>query len=208
VPIRPQPVEPGSKWDRLLDVYNDIEDDPYWDKLRSARGIRLVRGDGPASAERARVFILGEAPGAHENGEGRPFVGPAGRILNQCLEMCGWTREDVFITNVVKYRPLSNRTPFLPEVIHAQDALRREWSIINPVLTIALGSTARSGLSMTFHPPHGDFAAFGSGSIVCMYHPAFGFRSDKAKAWIESEWERLADNLKYARETWEEWANV
>jgi uracil-DNA glycosylase family 4 len=195
----------SNKWARLLDVYADIEADEYWDAIRAPAGIQLVRGDGPVSAEVARVFIVGEAPGATENGAGRPFVGKAGQILNQCLEIAGWERTQVFITNVIKYRPPNNRTPFLPEVFHAQDSLRREWSIISPTLTVALGATARHALGVSWNPPHGGLTSFGSGSLVCMYHPAFGFRSDKAKAWIEQEWERLADNLQYARKTWEDW---
>jgi hypothetical protein len=113
-----------SKWEHLLDVYDSIEEDASFDHLRRP-GIRLVRGDGQHNAETARVMLVGEAPGAQENGAGRPFVGQSGMVLEGLLNRAGFWRENVFITNVVKYRPEGNRTPSLREQLDSTPYLRR-----------------------------------------------------------------------------------
>lgn len=198
-----------SKWTRLLDVYDDVETDDYWDYLRQP-GIRLVRGDGSASAEVARVMVVGEAPGAQENGAGRPFVGPSGEVLDQLLGVAGISRETVFVTNVVKYRPTGNATPSLLETYHGQGALRREWGIIHPMLTILIGATAFNAM----HPMRGLMGVGASLNrgfpydyspkvgedrqhyVIGMYHPAWAMRgSAEAKRQkqerIERDWEQL-----------------
>jgi uracil-DNA glycosylase len=192
----------GTKWDQLLDLYIDIDEDPKWNHLRTP-GIRLVKGDGRDTAERAQVLIVGEAPGANENGQGRPFVGASGRVLNDLLGAARLDRSKVFITNVVKYRPPGNRTPSTLEGLNGQEELRREWSILRPTLTIAVGATAhwvlRGSLLSLSSTPHGEFALFGSGHeysyITSMYHPAFGLRNEKMRPRIEEEWIRLGEMI-------------
>src|SRR5574338_1035882 len=90
---------------------------------------KAVPGEGPARAE---IMFIGEGPGFHENEQGRPFVGAAGQFLDQLLAQAGVTRADVWITNVVKCRPPSNRDP-LPEELEVCDYhLQRQIEAINP----------------------------------------------------------------------------
>jgi uracil-DNA glycosylase family 4 len=189
-----------SKWSRLQEVYDDVADDPAWKELRQP-GIHLVRGDGVGSAETAAVMVVGEAPGAKENGAERPFVGPSGVMLSRLLETIGLNRTDVFVTNVVKYRPPGNRTPTPEEVRAARPALRREWQILQPTLTIALGGTATLALGLPRGKPqaHGVLHPFGGKSATPMFHPAYGLRSRMARIWIEEEWAALDAALKASR---------
>ena len=187
----------GGKWDDLLEIYAAMQEDAAWAHLRRP-GINLVPGDGPESAETARVFVVGEAPGAHENGQRRPFVGASGHILNELLASVGLERRDCFVTNVVKYRPPGNRTPTGSEILQALDTLRDEWSVIDPVLTIAVGSPAQHALSQ-WNFPHGVLHPFSRGHpdrfVTSVYHPAFGLRRRQAQAWIEAEWRRLGEEI-------------
>lgn len=191
-----------TKWNRLLDVYSEIEEDSYWDHLRQP-GIRLVTGDGPDTAETARVMVIGEAPGATENGSGRPFCGASGRVLTDLLALAGLSRQQCFITNVVKYRPPGNRTPSISETYHGQSEIRREFGIIRPTLVIAVGRVAFDAV----HPMRGICglsAALRSGVVwpygkigeprrwvSGMLHPAYGLRNPKARPEMESHWEQL-----------------
>ena len=99
----------------------------------------LVPGEGSASAP---VVIVGEAPGANEDAQGRPFVGRAGAILDDLLGVAGLAREDVFITNVVKARPPGNRDPRADEVAHHLPFLDAQLEVIRPRLLVPLGRHA------------------------------------------------------------------
>ena len=98
-----------------------------------------VPGEGPLDAD---VMVVGEAPGRKEDEEGRPFVGPAGQLLNRLLELAGLRREEVYITNVVKCRPPGNRDPRPEEVEACLPYLRRQIRLIRPKLIIAVGRHA------------------------------------------------------------------
>src|SRR3954470_21821106 len=93
----------------------------------------FVPGEGDPRAE---VVIVGEAPGATEDAEGRPFVGRAGRLLDEVLAAAGLRRDEVWITNVVKARPPGNRDPRAPEVAHHWPWLERELAAIGPRLVV------------------------------------------------------------------------
>lgn len=105
---------------------------------------RPVFGEGSLSQG---VMFIGEAPGANETEQGRPFVGKAGKQLDELLEMAGIARENVFITNTVKYRPcirseksVRNRTPAKLEILEGMDVLREEICIVRPVMVVTLGN--------------------------------------------------------------------
>lgn len=197
-----------TKWERLLDVYDEIAEDPAFNKLRLP-GVRLVRGDGPETADTATVMVVGEAPGAQENGQGRPFVGASGRVLNDMLAVAGLHRSEVFVTNVVKYRPMAggqNVAPSLVEQLDSVDYLRREWMIISPLLTIAVGAVAHNalrggGLSLSA-TRRGELHYFGrqyDGQprrwITSQYHPAYGMRNKEIRAESQKNWETLYEML-------------
>ena len=99
-----------------------------------------VPGEGPVPSE---VFILGEGPGAREDHQGRPFVGPSGILLVQLLKTAGLTREDVYITSCVKCRPPNNRTPRTIELDTCQENwLNRQFDLVNPRIVVLLGKVA------------------------------------------------------------------
>lgn len=198
-----------SRWDQLQDVYDELADDPRFDRLRQP-SIRLVRGDGPTSANMpAKVMVVGEAPGAQENGAERPFVGASGRVLNSLLARGGLWRSDCFVTNIVKYRPMDggrNTTPSLYHQMEGVDYVRREWSIIQPVLTICVGSVAHSMLTkgdLSLSATHrGDLQPFGrvdrpewhanlQAYVTSQFHPAYGLRSPDRRPTMERDWDRM-----------------
>src|SRR5690348_16975555 len=99
----------------------------------------IVPGEGNATAD---VLLVGEAPGASEDKQGRPFVGRSGKLLDELLEAAGLARDDVYITNVVKARPPGNRDPRAGEVEHWMPWLERELELVAPRVVIPLGRHA------------------------------------------------------------------
>ena len=131
-----------------------------------------VPGEGPPDA---RIFLVGEAPGRHEDDSGRPFVGAAGRMLDAALGKAGLTRKDVFITNVVKCRPPENHRPRADEIEACHPYLVAQVRAVRPRVLVALGDTAVTGLL----GPQVDLASARKGHprferipIVATYHPA------------------------------------
>ena len=184
-----------GRWRDLQKVYADMESDPHFAGLRSA-GVRLVPGDGPGTVD-AAVMLVGEAPGATENGAGKPFAGASGRMLDQLLDLAGLKRDKVFITHSVKYRPPNNRTPTPEEMAYGRDYLRREHSIIAPTLTVAIGLTAQMALRQ-MNATHGLIRPLGLSNmyVTSVYPPAFGLRYQKARDWIEIEWALLGEQIR------------
>jgi uracil-DNA glycosylase family 4 len=111
-----------------------IADDVASDLAREAT--QLVFGDGNPNAE---IVFVGEAPGKNEDLQGKPFVGAAGKFLNEMLEMIDLKREDVYITNIVKYRPPNNRDPLPAEKKAFLPYLQRQLEVIQPKVLVTLG---------------------------------------------------------------------
>lgn len=107
-------------------------------ELRDGR-TNVVFGSGNPQAQ---VFIIGEAPGKNEDLQGVPFVGAAGKYLNELLGYAGLQRDDVYIANVLKCRPPSNRNPKAPEILACSDFLRAQVSAVNPRIIVTLGNFA------------------------------------------------------------------
>ncbi len=132
---------------------------------------KTVPGEGPANAE---VMFIGEGPGFYENEQGRPFVGPSGKFLDELLARAGLKRQDVFIGNVVKCRPPSNRDPLPNELAACRLYLDRQIAAINSKVIVTLGR-----YSMAYFLPnakisaiHGKAVWVNDRLIVSMYHPA------------------------------------
>jgi uracil-DNA glycosylase family 4 len=132
---------------------------------------QLVPGEGPADAS---VVIVGEAPGAREDQQGRPFVGAAGRLLDGLLAEAGLQRDDVFITNVVKARPPENRDPKAPEVAHHWPWLEQQLAVIEPALLVPLGRHALKRLApeAKIGEVHGTVLEVDGRRLFPLYHPA------------------------------------
>lgn len=124
-----------TKQQQLNDLQQQIVDDKVTPKLAD-QATQLVFGDG--NPEAAIVFI-GEAPGKNEDIQGKPFVGAAGKFLNEMLEMVGLTRADIYITNIVKYRPPNNRDPLPDEKKAFLPYLQSQLEIIQPKVVVTLG---------------------------------------------------------------------
>jgi uracil-DNA glycosylase len=160
-----------------------------------------VPGEGPAEAV---VMFIGEGPGFYENEQGRPFVGPAGKFLDELLASGGLKRGEVFITNVVKCRPPSNRDPLPPEVeTCTKNYLERQIQAINPKLIVTLG---RHSMSL-FLPDakisyiHGQAAWVRGRLVVPMYHPAAALHQQSLKPVVEKDFARLQEFIAKALST-------
>lgn len=130
-----------------------------------------VPGEGSPHGE---VLFIGEAPGYHEDRQGRPFVGPAGQFLNELLGSVGLDRSTVFITNVVKHRPPDNRDPLPEEIKACSGYLDRQIAAINPKVIVTLGrySMARFFPDAKISRIHGQAKVIGGRVVLAMYHPA------------------------------------
>jgi uracil-DNA glycosylase len=143
---------------------------------------RAVPGEGDPDTE---VVFVGEGPGQNEDREGRPFVGRAGQLLVRLLASIGWQREDVFITNVVKCRPPSNRDPEADEIAACAGYLRRQLEILDPAVMVTLGrySMATFMPGVRISQAHGTTAAVDPATgarnalVLAMYHPAAALRT-------------------------------
>src|SRR3954447_13779375 len=151
---------------------------------------KSVPGEGPADA---RVMLIGEAPGWNEDQQGRPFVGAAGRFLQELLASAGMTRDEVFITNVVKSRPPGNRDPLPDEIAACAPFLERQIEVVDPDVIVTLGrfSMARWFPGERISRIHGQPKRVGRRLIVPMYHPAAALHQQALKATIQEDFSRL-----------------
>jgi DNA polymerase len=137
---------------------------------------------------KARLMFVGEAPGADEDASGRPFVGRAGQLLNKIIEAIGLKREDVFIGNVNRCRPLNNRTPTAAEAATCKPFLLREIAIVRPEVIVVLGNTAMRNLLDTkegITKARGKFQDYKGLKVMPTFHPAYLLRdpSKKRETW-------------------------
>jgi len=160
---------------------------------------KAVPGEGPTHAE---IMFIGEGPGFHENEQGRPFVGAAGKFLDQLLEQAGVTRADVWITNVVKCRPPGNRDPQPDEIdTCTSNYLFRQVEIVNPSIIVTLG---RFSMGLFFKNAkitqiHGQMQRVGDRFVIAMYHPAAALHQMSLKPAIMADFAKLPGLLKEAR---------
>lgn len=155
---------------------------------------QAVPGEGP---DRPRMMLIGEAPGFYEDRSGRPFVGAAGRFLNTLLQRAGLSRDQVFITNIVKCRPPRNRDPLPSEVEACKPYLEQQIALLNPPVIVTLGRFA-----MAFFLPqarisqvHGQPVRIGTRWLIPMYHPAAGLYREALRPVIEKDFENLGTFL-------------
>jgi len=157
-----------------------------------------VPGEGPFNAE---IMLIGEGPGYFENEQGRPFVGQAGKFLNELLAKGGLKREDVFITNVVKCRPPENRDPQDVELAACAGYLERQIEAIDPLIILTLGrfSMARYFQTAKISAIHGRASWVDERLIVAMYHPAAGLHQPNLKTDIMNDFSLLPGFIEKAR---------
>jgi uracil-DNA glycosylase len=136
----------------------------------------------------AQWLIIGEAPGADEDRQGEPFVGRAGKLLNNMLLAIGLKREEVYIANIVKCRPPGNRNPEADEIATCLPYLQRQIELIQPKMIVALGKVASNALlrkDATLASLRGKLHDYSGIPLIVTYHPAYLLRSptEKSKAW-------------------------
>lgn len=159
---------------------------------------RVVTGEGPADAE---IMFIGEAPGFHENEQGRPFVGASGKFLDQLLEQAELTRSEVFIANVVKCRPPGNRDPQPEELEACSEYLHAQIESINPSIIVTLGRVSMG----TYFPGakitaiHGQMHKIDGRFIIPMYHPAAALHQPALRPSILADFAKLPQQLNEAR---------
>jgi len=141
---------------------------------------RIVLGEGPRNA---KIMFIGEAPGAEEEKEGRPFVGRAGRLLTKLLEEINIKRKDVYITNVVKIRPRGNRRPNRKEINYWKPYLLKEIKLIKPKIIVLLGNTAVQTMlgKLKLAKIHGKRIKRENIIFIPTYHPSAAMRFPKIK---------------------------
>ncbi len=172
----------------LSELYENIR---CCDRCEIARSrVRVVPGEG---AEDAEIMFIGEAPGFHEDQQGRPFVGPAGKFLDELLVSINLNRKQVYIANVIKCRPPANRDPLPQEILNCRQWLNKQIEIIRPKVIVTLG---RYSMAMFFPQKsiskiHGTAEKRDGVLYVAMYHPAAALHQGNLKDVIKTDFLKL-----------------
>jgi len=158
---------------------------------------KVVPGEG---AEDADIMFIGEAPGWHEDQQGRPFVGPAGKYLDELLASIGLGRGQIYIANVIKCRPQVNRDPLPAEIQNCRNWLERQIEIIRPKMIVTLG---RYSMAMFFPGKsiskiHGTAQKRDNVVYYAMYHPAAALHQQSLRRVIEEDMLKIPSLLTQA----------
>ena len=147
---------------------------------------RVVPGEGP---ENVTMLFVGEAPGWHEDQQGRPFVGPAGQFLGELLASIGLKRDQVYITNIIKCRPPANRDPLPTEITACHKWLDRQIELLHPRMIITLGrySLARFFPRESIGKIHGKPFKQNDIAYFPMYHPAAALHQGSLRQIIQAD---------------------
>ena len=145
----------------------------------------IVFGVGNPAAD---LVFVGEAPGSNEDAQGEPFVGDAGQLLNKMIVAMGWSREDVYIANILKCRPPGNRNPEPDEIEQCEPFLIRQLAALKPRMIVALGKFAAQCLLRRYDTPisalRGKFHEYQGIRVMPTYHPAYLLRTPSAKRMV------------------------
>ncbi len=156
-----------------------------------------VPGEG---SEDAQIMFVGEAPGFHEDQQGRPFVGAAGQFLDELLGSIGLKRGDVYITNVIKCRPPGNRDPLPQEISACEPYLNRQIELIQPTVVVTLGrfSMARAFPDARISRIHGEPRKIDGVVYYPMYHPAAALHRPSLRSIVEEDVRRIPEMIERA----------
>jgi DNA polymerase len=175
---------PGSTLEeQLAHLAAMAEEDPKPRSLGTLRPTMVFAVGNP----RSEIMFIGEAPGAEEERQREPFVGPAGQLLTKIIAAMGTKREDVYISNICKFRPSTgegqgsgNRQPSKPEMDVCLPYIRTEISLIRPRVIVALGATASTGLGIEgpVGRLRGKFQQFDGVPVMITYHPSYLLRQE------------------------------
>lgn len=178
-----------SKADQLEEIKQDILDNKVCPDL-AASATQLVFGDGNPDAD---IVFVGEAPGKNEDLQGKPFVGAAGKFLNEMLDTIGLKREDIYITNIVKYRPPENRDPLPAEKDAFLPYLQAQIEVIQPKLVIPLGRHSMNCFlpDLQISKVHGQPKRFKGMVYLPLYHPAAALYNGGMRSTLLDDFARI-----------------
>lgn len=190
-----------EKKEELRKLKENMEADknlPLWQEAT-----QLVFGEGNPDAD---IYCLGEAPGFHEDRLGRPFVGQAGKLLDALIKSIGLEREEVYISNVVRYRPPQNRDPQPEEIFAFQPYVDREIEIIKPKVIVTLGRFSMNKFlpGVKISQVHGKARIVDWNGkkvmVVPMYHPAAALRASAIMQQLKEDFKMIPEAVKKAEE--------
>ena len=194
--IKPAPVRLVRSSETFEDIHADIGNCvrcPLYE-----RRTHIVHTEGNRSA---RLMFIGEAPGADEDAQARPFVGRAGQLLTKIIESIGFKREEVLIGNVNRCRPPGNRPPMPEEAATCKPFLLREIAAVGPEVIVVLGNTATQnllGLKQGISRLRGQFQDYQGVKVMPTFHPAYLLRDPSKK---KETWEDLKKVRDYLEST-------
>lgn len=182
-----------SKQDRLDDIKSQILENKICDEL-ARQATQLVFGAGNIYAD---IVFIGEAPGKNEDLKGEPFVGAAGKLLDQMLGMINLSRKDVYITNIVKYRPPNNRDPYPEEKEAFLPFLQAQLDVIQPKLVVTLGRHSMNCLlpDLQISQVHGQPKRYKGRVILPFFHPAAALYNGAMKQTLIDDFSRIPEVL-------------
>jgi len=178
---------------QLTELYDQIR---VCQKCDLAKGrTNTVPGEGPENAE---IMMIGEAPGFHEDREGRPFVGAAGKLLDELLATINLKRDQIYICNVLKCRPPQNRDPQPDEMEACKPYLDQQIELIKPkvIITISRFAMARWFADKKISEIHGKPKKLGELVVLPMYHPAAALHQPSLKRVLEDDFKKIPHILK------------
>lgn len=189
----------ASKQAKLDEIKEKIIKDNVCPELAKT-ATQLVFGDGNPSAE---LVFIGEAPGKNEDLQGKPFVGAAGKFLNEMLEMIGLERKDIYITNIVKYRPPNNRDPFPDEKAVFLPYLQDQLEVIQPTLVVTLGRHSLNCFlpDLQISQVHGQPKRYQGQVYLPLFHPAAALYNGGMRQTLIDDFARIPVIIKKIKAT-------
>lgn len=185
----------AKKQDKLNEIKQAIVDNNVCPEL-AEQATQLVFGDGNVDSD---IVFIGEAPGKNEDIQGLPFVGAAGKFLNEMLETIGFKRPDIYITNIVKYRPPGNRDPLPEEKAAFLPYLKKQLDIIKPKLVVTLGRHSMEVLlppGLKISQVHGEPKRYKGIVFLPLFHPAAALYNGGMRQTLIDDFARIPAILK------------
>ncbi|HSX32971.1 MAG TPA: uracil-DNA glycosylase [Candidatus Saccharimonadales bacterium] len=191
----PTSVDASTKQTRLDQIAAEIVTHNVCPDL-AKMATHLVPGEGSPNA---KVVFIGEAPGKNEDLSGRPFVGAAGKFLDELLASIGLTREDVFITSILKYRPPNNRDPKPEEKAAFWPYLLAQLEVIEPALIVTLGRHSLNCFlpDLQISTVHGQLLHWNKYQLLALYHPAAALYNGNMRQTLVNDFAQIAKTTEH-----------
>lgn len=180
LPVSPSTLSLAEREQELAWLSETVSKCVRCEELASTRR-QTVFGVGNPEAQ---VMFIGEAPGADEDKQGEPFVGRAGKLLNDIIAACGWQRADLYICNILRCRPPGNRNPTSDEAANCREYLDGQIRIVDPDYIVCWGSVAAHNLldeTTSIGKMRQKWFKYGRSRVLCTYHPSYLLRNPAAK---------------------------